>query len=300
VAWRLPGAGYGALPPELKGILLTLAAMGMFGTMDGFSKFLVQHYPPWLVLWLRHLIAVPLVLLVLARHRPLATLMATRRPLLQFGRTLLLVVEMGLVLTVFRSLPLADAHAILAATPLLVTALSVPFLQETVGWRRWAAVGVGFLGVLVILRPGLTVIQPAAMLALLCMAMYSVYNILTRKAARVDPTATSFLWQTIAGAALLTLVGPFFWAPIDPLHVPLFLALGALGALGHYCLVRALTIAPAVVVQPFTYSLLVWAVVIGYLVFGDLPDGWTIAGGMLVVSAGIYTAWREHVRQRNA
>jgi drug/metabolite transporter (DMT)-like permease len=285
------------LAPELTGILLTLVAMVMFGAMDAFSKSLVQHYPAWLVLWLRHLVALPIVLLVLAPRRPLALMRATRRPILQVARTVLLFVEMGLVLIAFRTLPLADMHAIIAATPLLVTALSVPFLGERVGWRRWLAVGAGFIGVLIILRPGFTVIQPAALLATLCMVMYSGYHLLTRKVSDLDGPDTSYILQTVVGVALLSLVGPFFWEPIAPAHIPAFLILGFLGAAGHYCLVRALTLAPAVVVQPFTYTLLVWAIVIGYLVFGDLPDAWTVTGAALIVGAGIYAAWREHVRQ---
>jgi drug/metabolite transporter (DMT)-like permease len=288
------------LRPEVKAILLTLVAMGMFGSMDGFSKALVQHYPAWLVLWLRHLVALPLVILILAPRHPLRTLRATRRPGLQVLRTLLLVVEMGLVLIAFRTMPLADAHAILAATPLVVTALSVPLLQERVGWRRWLAVGIAFTGVLLIVRPGLTAIQPAALIAILCTVMYACYQILTRLAARTDPADTSYLVQTALATCFLSLVGPFFWMPIEPRHLPAILALGVLGAAGHYCLVRALTMAAAVVVQPFTYTMLVWAVVIGYLVFGDLPDAWTIAGAALVVSAGIYAAWREHQRGRAA
>jgi drug/metabolite transporter (DMT)-like permease len=293
---RLPPAT-GLLTPELRGILLTLLAMGMFGTMDGFSKYLVQIYPAPLVLWLRHLVAVPLVLLVLAPRRPVAALRATRAPWLQLGRTALLVVEMGFVLVIFRAMPLADVHAILAVTPLVITALSVPMLGERVGWRRAVAVAAGFVGVLVMLRPGLVALQPLALLACLCAVMYAIYGILTRKVALTDRAETSFLLQTVIAAALLTVIGPFFWEPIALRHVPLFLGLGLLGAVGHYCLVKALANAPAVVVQPFTYTLLVWAVVIGYLVFGDLPDRWTVLGALIVVGAGSYAAWREHVRR---
>jgi drug/metabolite transporter (DMT)-like permease len=284
---------------ELQGVALAVLAMACFGAMDGISKILVTVYPAPLVLWLRHLAAVPIVLLVVgprwaARHARSA------RPALQLGRTALLVVEMGIVLVCFRALPLADVHAVLALTPLLVTALSVPLLGERVGWRRWTAVAIGFLGMLVILRPGLGVVHPAALLALLASAMYAVYNILTRLVALADPPQTSFLWQTVAGAALLSLVGPFFWTPLAPLHWALLLALAALGATGHFCLVQALARVPAVVVQPFAYTMLVWAVVIGYLLFGDLPDRWTVAGALVVVAAGCYAAWREHVRARAA
>jgi len=214
--------------------------------------------------------------------------------------TALLVVEMGIVLLCFRALPLADVHAVLAATPLIVTALSVPLLGERVGWRRWTAVAVGFSGVLVIIRPGFAEVHPALLLAALAALMYALYNILTRLAGTADPPQTSFLWQTVVAAFLLSLVGPFYWQPLTAAEWGLLAALATLGATGHYCLVRALAHAPAVVIQPFSYTMLVWAVVIGYLVFGDLPDRWTVTGALVVVGAGCYAAWREHVRSRAA
>jgi drug/metabolite transporter (DMT)-like permease len=285
------------LPPEIRGILLTLAATACFGVMDGLSKFLVTIYPPVLILWLRHLLAVPVVLAALGPGR-LRALAPSARPWLQTFRVVLLIVEMGLVMVCFRLLPLADVHSLIAVTPLLVTALSVPMLGERVGWRRWLAVLTGFVGVLVIVRPGFHEVHPALLLALLCSAMYAVYNILTRKAARYDRAETSWLWQSLGGAVLLLAVGPFFWVTPAIAHWPLIVALAALGALGHYCLIRALALAPAVVVQPFTYTMLVWAIIIGYLAFGDLPDRMTMAGALLIVGAGTYAAWREHVRKQ--
>lgn len=284
---------------DLRGIALAVFAMACFGAMDGISKHLVTHHPAPLVLWLRHLAALPLVLLVLGPSGVRRHLRSTR-PWLQVGRTTLLVVEMGIVLLCFRALPLADVHAVLAATPLIVTALSVPLLGERVGWRRWTAVAVGFSGVLVIIRPGFALVDPALLLAALASAMYALYNILTRLAGMHDAPQTSFLWQTVVAAVLLSLVGPFFWQPLSPAEWVLLAALATLGATGHYCLVRALAHAPAVVIQPFSYTMLVWAVLIGYLVFGDLPDRWTVAGALVVVAAGCYAAWREQVRARAA
>ncbi len=282
------------LTPEVRGILLTLFAMGCFGSMDGISKVLVQHYPAPLVLWLRHLLAVPIVLLLLGRRTPLRRRLVSRAPFLQLLRATILAVEMGLVLVAFRRMPLADVQAILAVTPLVVTALSVPVLGERVGWRRWLAVVVGFAGVLVMLRPGLTTVHPLALLVLLCAVMYALYNVLTRRVVRVDTAETSFTLQILIAAGILTLVGPFYWAPLSAFQWLLVSGLAALGALGHYCLVRALTLAPVVVVQPFTYTLLLWEVVIGYLVFGDLPDRFTVIGVLVVAGAGIYAVWREH------
>jgi drug/metabolite transporter (DMT)-like permease len=283
------------LSPELRGILLTLLAMGLFGCMDGISKVLVSHYPPTLVLWLRHIAAVPVAFLILARQHPVR-LLRPRAPWLQLTRIVILVAEMNLVLIAFRVMPLADAQAILAVTPLLVTALSVPLLGERVGGRGWLAVAAGFLGVLIIVRPGLGVLQPGAIVCLVSAGLYAVYNILTRRAAAIDPAETSFLLQITLAAVLLSFVGPFFWVTPALSHWPLIVAQATLGALGHLCLVRALTIAPAVVVQPFTYALLLYAIGIGYLLFGDLPDLLMLLGAAVVVSAGAYSAVHAHRR----
>jgi drug/metabolite transporter (DMT)-like permease len=287
------------LGPELRGILLILVAMGLFGCMDGISKTLVAHYPPTLVLWLRHVTAVPVSFLILVRKRPLG-LLRSRVPLVQLVRITLLVVEMNMVLVAFQVMPLADSQAIFAATPLLVTALSVPFLGERVGWRRWLAVACGFLGVLVIVRPGLSVLQPGAAICLGATGLYAIYNILTRRVAAKDPAETSFLLQITGGAALLSLVGPFYWVTPALVHWPLILMQATLGALGHLCMVRALTVAPAVVIQPFTYTLLLYEIGIGYLLFGDVPDGPTLLGAAIVVGAGVYAAVRTHKRASEA
>jgi drug/metabolite transporter (DMT)-like permease len=279
----LAGARGGrAASAELRGILVTLAAMLLFGLMDAGSKFLSTRYPVPQILWLRYVFTVPLLLLVLA-PRGLAGRLRSARPRLQVGRALLLVVEIGLVVWCFGQLPLADVHAVLALTPLAVTVLSVPLLGERVGPRRWAAVGAGFLGVLVILRPGLGVVHPAALVALASVLLYALYQVLTR-----------MVWQLVVGSLTLSLVVPFAWRTPDAGHWPLFVVVAALGGLGHYCMIKALQLTPAVIVQPFSYTLLLWAVVIGYVGFGDLPDRWTLIGAALIVAAGTYTAAREH------
>jgi drug/metabolite transporter (DMT)-like permease len=163
--------------------------------------------------------------------------------------------------------------------------------------RRWAAVGAGFIGVLVILRPGIGVVHPAALVALLSVLLYAHYQVLTRMVGRFDAAETSLLWQLVVGSLALSLVAPFAWKAPAAEHWPLFVVLAALGGLGHYCMVKALQLAPAVIVQPFSYTLLLWAVVIGYVGFGDLPDRWTLLGAAVIVAAGTYTTVREHRRR---
>lgn len=288
-----------ALPSELRGILTALAAMLLFGMMDALSKYLSARYPTPQIIWLRYLFTIPLVLAILA-PRGLRGFVRSARPGLQVARGLFLVVEIGLVVWAFGRLPLADVHAVLALTPLVVTALSAPMLGEEVGPRRWAAVALGFLGVLIVLRPGIGVLQPAALAALVSVLLYALYQVLTRMVGPVDAAETSLLWQLVLGAAATSLVAPFVWQPPEPGHWPLFVVVAVVGGLGHYCMIRAFQLAPAVVVQPFSYTLLLFAVVIGYLVFGDIPDRWTLLGAAVIVAAGIYTAVREHRVQRGS
>ena len=191
-------------------------------------------------------------------------------------------------------MPLADVHSLLALTPLAVTALCGPLLGERVGPWRWAAVGVGFVGVLIILRPGLGVTQPAALIVLAAVLLYALYQILTRMVGQVDSAETTLLWQLLVGAAVLGLVVPFVWRMPAPEHWPTFILVAALGGVAHWAMIRALQLAPAASIQPFTYTLLIWAVVIGWVGFGDLPDAWTLLGASAIVGAGIFTALREH------
>lgn len=284
----------GSPPAEVRGIVAVLAAMVMFGLMDGASKFLAETgYSPAQILFLRYLFSIPVALLIVA---PVGLRVASRtaRPFFQLLRVIILVTEMGLVLVAFRLMPLADAHALFAATPLLVTALSMPLLGERVGPRRWAAVVVGFLGVLVIIRPGMATLNPGMIWALLSVGLYALYQVMTRIVARVDRPETIFFVQIIIGSFLLLPLAPWVWVTPPLAHWPFFLLLAGLGCGGHLLLIKALSYAPAVLIQPFTYTMLVWAVLFGWLFFGDVPDRWTMLGAGIVIAAGLYTAIREH------
>lgn len=284
--------------PELRGIGLALAAMLMFGLMDAASKFLATRYPAAQIVWLRFVFTIPMALMLLS-PRALLIRLRSRRPWLQLVRSLLLVVEIALVVWCFGRMPLADAHSLLALTPLVVTALCGPLLGERVDAGRWAAVAVGFVGVLVILRPGLGVTQPTTLGVLVAVLHYALYQILTRMVGRVDSAETTLLWQLLTGALLLGLVVPFVWQPPAIAHWPLFIVVAALGGVAHWAMIRALQLAPAATIQPFSYTLLIWAVIIGWLGFGDLPDGWTLLGAGTIAGAGIVTALRErHLRDR--
>jgi drug/metabolite transporter (DMT)-like permease len=267
-----------------RGIAFALAAGLLFACMDAASKTLIQTYPLLQILWVRFL---PLALIsAWLASRRYAHGLTTRHFWLQTLRALLLVTEIGVVISAIRVLPLADAHAVIAAAPLMVTALSVPLLGERVGARRWTAVGVAFLGVLIIMRPGIGVFEPYALLPLVAAAMWALYQVLTRIVGRSDPPLTTLFYSVALGAVGLTLLVPFVWQAPDLEGWLLLAFAAAAGACAHYLLISALQITPAAVLQPLSYMMVVWATLVGYLVFGDLPDEMTILGAAIIVASG--------------
>jgi drug/metabolite transporter (DMT)-like permease len=286
----------GERPAASRGILLVLCAWFLFACMDAGSKKLAQDYAIIQILWIRYLFLFAVAWWFAHRQQGVLTVPWTRHPWLQTLRSLILTTEIGLFILAITVLPLASAHAILAITPLIVTALSVPLLGERVGIRRWSAVAVAFVGVLVILRPGLGVMHPMALVALLCAFMFAAYQLLTRIVSRDDSAAVTLFYTAFIGVLALTLMGPFFWTWPDAGGWLLFLLVAILGASGHFMLIKALQLAPAVSLQPFSYTILIWATLVGFVVFGSLPDLWTFVGAGIIAASGLYSFARERRR----
>jgi drug/metabolite transporter (DMT)-like permease len=220
--------------------------------------------------------------------------MRTTRPWLQIGRSVLLLGSTVGNFAALRYLQLDEAIALVFSTPFFVAALSGPILGEWVRWRRWTAIAVGFVGVLVVTRPGSGTFQPAALLSLGAALCYALYSISTRVLARTDSNETTLFYSNIVGALALLPVVPFVWTtPTDPLVIALMVATGALGSFGHYLLIAAHRHAPAAVLSPFIYTEIVLVILLGFLVFGDLPNRWTIVGSAIVVASGLYLIHRE-------
>ncbi len=276
-----------------RGILLMLAANLTLANMDAISKHLVSRYPVVQILAVRFVVFTVFAL-ALARPRSLRAAFGTRHPWLQLARSIVIAVEVGVFVLAFRHLPLAEVHAVTGIAPLLVTALSVLVLGERVGMRRWSAVALGFVGLLVILRPGFAVIDPAALIPLGGALLWAVYQILVRLVSADAPT-TSLLYMAVVGAVATSALAPFAWVAPDAEGWFFLVLLGLIGSLGHLLLIMAFRHAPASLLQPFHYTLLVWAVVLGYLVFGDVPDAWTLTGGAVIAASGIY-ALRDEAR----
>jgi drug/metabolite transporter (DMT)-like permease len=262
--------------------------------MDAISKFLVADYGVIQIMWVRCAL-IFLFSWVIIRRQGLAKALRSERPWLQFARSLILLIESAIFVLAFRYLPLADAHALAATSPLMVIALGVLFLGEKAGLARWLAVAVGFAGVLLIIQPGLRAIDWPALLPLGGAVLWAIYQILTRLAARRDSPDTSLIWAAAVPLIATTFVGPIGWQWPTVTAWILMVLISAIGAVGNYAMIKALDHAEAGAVQPYNYTLLVWATVLGFVIFGDIPDGWTILGAAIVVASGLYT-W-HHDRQ---
>jgi drug/metabolite transporter (DMT)-like permease len=281
---------------RLTGIALMCCAVASFSCLDTTGKYLNHHMDTLQAVWARYFFAFVLTMFF---SNPVTQrgLMKTTRPFMQAGRSALLLFSTMLNLFALRWLQLDEALSILFATPFLVALLCVPLLGETVGWRRWTAIGVGFFGVLVVARPGFGGMHPAALLSLGGTVCYAFYVISTRVLARTDSSETTQFYTNLVGAVLMTAVVPFVWTnPDNWLITGLMVLIGALGGGGHYLLIRAHRLAPASALAPFIYTQMVWTTTLGFLVFGDVPHRWTIVGGLIVISSGLYLLHRETVR----
>lgn len=280
----------------LAGIVLTVSSMLLFALMDGLSKQLMARYSFVQIMWLRYLLFVGFGLVMAWRNGFRATV-ATTRPALQLVRSLILIVESMAFLAAFKFLALADAHAIAAVGPLIGTVLAAVVLNETVGLRRLSAVAVGFVGVLIIIRPGAGVFDLAAAIPLFAAGLFAVYQVMTRALMRSDAAATTLFYSGVVGAVVLTVVVPFSWQAPGGGDWLLLVLVAILGTAAQWLLILALSVAQASVIQPFTYALALWAVVVGFVGFGDFPDTWTLVGGAVVIASGLYVIARErHAR----
>lgn len=278
----------------MRGIALMVLACLFFPVGDSIAKVLVGTYDVILIVWWKYVIQTALVAAVIACTLPLS-IFKTRRPMVQIGRGLAGIGSYGTFLIAVSYIPLADALAIEFSSPMLVVALSVPLLGESVGVRRWSAVVVGFLGTLLIIRPGLGVVHWAATLMLFAAVCVALMQIASRLLAKEEHPMTSLFYLSVIGLIVssppvlfldeITLVGSDWW---------LMLAVGAIAGFCHYLFVRAYEFATASTLAPFMYGQIVGATILGFLIFGDFPDQWTIAGTIVLIVSGLYIAYREN------
>jgi len=276
------------------GIWLMVATTFVFALQDGLSQHLASAYNVLMVVMIRYWFFAAFVMFVASRRAGgLRAAAATTQPWLQGFRGLLLAAEICVMVFGFTYLGLVESHAIFACYPLLIAALSGPILGEQVGWRRWTAIGVGFIGILIILQPGFGVFSPLAIIPTIAAFMFALYGLLTRYAARKDSAATSFFWTGTVGAVFMTAIGIWFWEPMIPLDWAMMAMLCVTGATGHYLLIKCYDVAEASAVQPFAYLQLPFAASLGIVIFGESIRSNVVIGAGLIVGAGLFTLWRQ-------
>jgi len=280
---------------RLTGIALMCGAVVLFACNDAAAKYLNSHMHTVQVVWARYMAAFALAIILL---NPTGNpqVMRTRRPWLQLGRSALLLGSTVLNFFALRYLQLDEAVSIIFCTPFIVAALGGPMLGEWIGWRRWTAIFVGFAGILLVTRPGTGGIHPAALLVVVAAICYALYSILTRVLVRSDSDATTNFYSNLVGAAAITVAVPFYWtSQSDAIVIALMCSMGLFSGFGHFLLIRAHRLAPAGVLAPFIYTEIVWMIALGLLVFGDIPNRWTLAGSAVVIASGLYLLYRERV-----
>ena len=275
------------------GVLLMIATTFVFAVEDGISRHLASEYNVLMVVMVRYWFFAAFVTAIAYRKAGgIRAAARTEQPLLQILRGLILATEICVMIYAFTLLGLIESHAVFTSYPLLVAALSGPILGEVVGWRRWTAIFIGFVGVLIILKPGFGVFSPAAIVPLAAALLFALYGLLTRFAARKDTAATSFFWTGVSGSVMMTVIGASYWEPMISSD---WLWMGTLcitGALGHWLLIKTYEAAEASAVQPFAYLQLVFVSFIGVLVFGESIELNVAIGAAVVVCAGLFTLWR--------
>jgi drug/metabolite transporter (DMT)-like permease len=278
----------------LKAIAFMLIAVAAFSGMDTLLKLLSQHYPPMEVVALRGASSIPFMLLPLIVMGRLSALKPVRIGMHVLRALLMLLVLIAFVYAV-RALSLADAYAIFLAAPLIVTALSVPFLGEHVGWRRWAAICVGLVGVITLLHPSASsLVSLGAVAALLSATGYAFNAIALRVITRTDTTASVVFWMIGLMTVLAICIAAPRWIPIRGEDWTLLAAIGVFSTIAQHLLTEAFRNAPPSVVAPFEYTALLWGIAIDRVVWGVLPTIHVYIGGGIVIASGLYLIWREH------
>ncbi len=278
-----------------QGILLMLCGMFLFSAGDTLAKFLTSSYHPVQIIWFRQLGLLFGLFILLALRGP--SILRSQQPKLQITRGVFVVCSSLLFVYAVRYVPLVDAVAASFVAPFFLTIAGAVILKEKVGIRRWSAVIVGFLGALVVIRPGMGVIHPAAMLVVVAAIFYASRQVIGRALADTDQTATTIAYTAITSSCLISLALPFFWQmPIQPIHWILFFSMALTAAVAEVFVIKALEAAEAAVVAPIHYTLIIWGTLYGYFVFNQLPDVWTWVGSAIIVAAGLYTLKRSQAQ----
>jgi len=279
-----------------RGIALILASTVFLGTSDATSKYLSATLPSIEIAWIRFLVFALVMLPAMLPGSPWYAMRTERRGF-QLMRGAALLGSSLFFISGLRFLPIAEASATSFVSPLFVTALSIVFLGESVGLRRWLATAVGLVGVLIILRPGSGAFHPAALFSIVSALAWACTLIMTRMMSGTERAITTMAYSSIAGLGILSMLVPFVW--VQPSWHDIFfgIVIGVASTAGQWIVVLAFRYANASVLAPFSYTQLLWVSLLGFMIFGEVPDVWTITGAAIIVASGLYTAHRERLRR---
>jgi drug/metabolite transporter (DMT)-like permease len=262
------------------------------------AKALTETYSIPQIAWARYTFHILLLVVVFGRKFP--DLLITTHLGWQSFRSAMMVIATACYFTGISYISLADASALMFVVPIMVTAFSAPFLKERVGIRRWIGVLCGFIGAMIIVRPGFGVMQAGALFMIGSAISQTLYQLITRRVSDTDSPATSLVYSALFGVVIMSAVAPFFWVEPDLKAWSLMVLMGASAGTGHFALIKAFSAAPAPTVAPYFYSHLIWSVLFGFAVFDNLPDPWTVTGAAIIACSGLYIYHRERVRRANA
>jgi drug/metabolite transporter (DMT)-like permease len=279
-----------------RGIALILASTVFLGISDVTAKYLSATLPSIEIAWIRFLVFALIMSPAMVPGSPLFALQS-RRPGLQVMRGVALLGSSLFFISGLRFLPIAEASATGFVSPLFVTALSIVFLGESVGLRRWIATAVGLIGVVIILRPGSGAFHPAAFFPIVSALAWAGTLIMTRMMSGKEHALTTMTYSSITGACIVSALVPFVWVTPSWHDILFGIFIGIASTAGQWIVVLAFRYADASVLAPFSYTQLLWVTVLGFVIFGELPDIWTITGAVFIVASGLYTAHRERVRR---
>ena len=275
---------------ESLGMIFAVMAYFSFSLLDAVQKTAIVYHSVFQLLFIKYCFVLFLSLIESQRKRNYS-FYKSGNVKIQILRSILSIIESACFILSFRYLSLADAHSIASLTPVLVVALSALILREHVSLKTWLAIFVGFIGVLIIMRPGLSIFDPKSLIPLAGAFFLSVYQIVTRKASEKDPNETSLFYTSIVGIILMAVIGYNFWQPLMEYSLIYFIAIGFFFSLGLYFQIIALSMARAGIIQPFHYTLIFWAIILGYIFYDDFPDIPTLIGALVITISGIYTLY---------
>ncbi len=279
----------------LLGIGLMIVTTFLFSSMDGVSRYLAEKNSILSLVSFRYwFVSALIVISCLFIKNSFKRIIYTQQPFIQFGRGLILAINNCIVIYSFTLIGLIETHAVIACYPLIVAGLSVPFLGEKIGWRRWSAIGLGFIGVIIIIRPSLEIFSGGSFFALIGAILFAIYLILTRYVSKKDNTITSFFWMGLGGTVTMSMVSIFTWEGILKEYWTWLLLMCIISASSHFLMVKTLQVAQASVIQPFSYLQLVFTSFIGVIIFSEKIDKMIIIGAAIVIIAGLFTFWREY------